>query len=138
MTQKQKIVPHLWFDKEANEAAEFYVSAFGRPSKILNKTTNPSVSFFVNFDASKQDNTRKNLDRLWDKLIDGGKALMELGEYPFSKHYGWLQDKYGISWQIIPWGMQKLMENKDQKKVDRVTWAFLQMKKIDLEKLEKA
>jgi len=78
------------------------------------------------------------LDRLWDKLIDGGKALMELGEYPFSKHYGWLQDKYGISWQIIPWGMQKLMENKDQKKVDRVTWAFLQMKKIDLEKLEKA
>lgn len=123
----QKITPHLWFDKEAKEAAEFYVSVFGENSKIKNVTTlhdtpsgsvdvvsfelfgqafmaisagplfkfNPSVSFHV------KCKTIEDVDELWKKLIDGGKALMELGEYPFSKRYGWLQDKYGLSWQII-------------------------------------
>ena len=128
----KKIIPHLWFDKEAREAAEFYVSIFPN-SKITNITTlhdtpsgdtdsvtfelagqpfmaisagpyfkvNPSVSFFVNFDPSRDKNARANLDALWEKLSEGGVALMPLDKYPFSEHYGWIQDKYGVSWQLI-------------------------------------
>lgn len=129
----QKIVPHLWFDKEAEEAAKFYVDTFGRDSEIgdivvLHDTPsgdapfvsfkllgqefmaisagpifklNPAISFFVNFDPSRDENAKDNLQKLWDKLIDGGKALMDLQEYPFSKYYGWVQDKFGVSWQLI-------------------------------------
>jgi len=136
----QKIIPHLWFDTQAKEAAEFYVDAFGNPptgeaggSKITNITTlhdtpsgdadtvsfeiwgnkfmaisagpyftlNPSISFFVNFDPSKDANARENLDALWEKLSEGGAALMSLDAYPFSERYGWIQDKYGVSWQLI-------------------------------------
>lgn len=129
----QKIFPHLWFDKEAKEAAEFYVDAFGGNSKVTDvsqlKDTpsgdtdivafellgfqfmaisagplfkfNPSISFFVNFDPSHDDNAKESLDALWKNLSNGGSALMELGEYPFSKYYGWIQDKYGLSWQLI-------------------------------------
>lgn len=129
---KQKIVPHLWFNKEAEEAAHFYTSIFP-DSKVINKTTlhntpsgdsaivsfnlagytfmainggphfqlNPSISFFVNFDPSRDANARENLDQLWEKLSEGGTPLMPLQEYPFSKHYGWIQDKYGLTWQLI-------------------------------------
>ncbi len=62
---------------------------------------NPAISFFVNFDPSRDSNAKENLKMLWDKLSEGGKALMELNEYPFSKYYGWIQDKYGVSWQLI-------------------------------------
>lgn len=130
----QKITPHLWFDKEAKEAAQFYVSLFPN-SKIVNTSTihevptpngdcdiisfelsdqpfmvisagpefkfNPSISFIVNFDSSNDQNAILNLDRLWEKLVDGGTPLMPLDEYPFSKRYGWVQDKYGVSWQLI-------------------------------------
>lgn len=132
----QKIIPHLWFDKEAKEAATFYTSVFPR-SKVTHTTVlhntpsgdadvvsfelwdqkfmaisagpifkfNPSVSFIVNFDpllfGSSEDKAREELDRAWNKLSEGGMALMPLGEYPFSKHYGWLQDKYGLSWQLM-------------------------------------
>ncbi|WP_205092510.1 VOC family protein [Thalassobacillus pellis] len=128
----QKIVPHLWFDQEANEAAQFYTSIFP-DSKVTSNTTihntpsgdsdfvsfhiagysfmainggphfqfNPSISFFINFDPSKDANARNNLDQLWDKLSDGGTPLMPLQEYPFSKRYGWIQDKYGLTWQLI-------------------------------------
>lgn len=64
-------------------------------------TPTPSVSFFVNFDPSRMENAREQLDALWEKLSDGGTALMPLQEYPFSKHYGWVQDKYGFSWQLM-------------------------------------
>jgi predicted 3-demethylubiquinone-9 3-methyltransferase (glyoxalase superfamily) len=129
----QKIVPHLWFDTQAKEAAEFYVQIFGNGSTVTNVTTlrdtpsgdcdvvsfeicgfdfmaisagplfkaNPSISFFLNFDPSKDKNAREHLDALWKKLIDGGQALMEIDKYPFSERYGWLQDKYGVSWQLI-------------------------------------
>jgi predicted 3-demethylubiquinone-9 3-methyltransferase (glyoxalase superfamily) len=129
----QKIIPHLWFDNQAKEASEFYVSAFGNGSKINGITTlhdtpsgdvdsvtfellgysfmaisagpmftlNPSISFFVNFDPSRDDRARENLDSLWNKLSEGGTALMPLQEYPFSRRYGWIQDKYGLSWQLI-------------------------------------
>jgi len=128
----QKIVPHLWYDKEAKEAAEFYTSLFPK-SKITNITTlhdtpsgdcdivsfqlwgyslmaisagplfkfNPSISFMVNFDLSQDTKARQRIDTLWAKLSDGGKVLMELDKYPFSEHYGWVQDKYGLSWQLI-------------------------------------
>lgn len=129
----QKITPHLWFDKSAKEAAEFYVSAFGRGSKIVTSNTihntpsgdcdivsfelagygfmsisagpyfkiNPSVSFFINFDPSKDTNAKANLNALWEKLSIGGKALMPLQKYPFSDWYGWVQDKYGVTWQLM-------------------------------------
>ena len=122
----QKIIPHLWFDKEAKEAVDFYVSTFPK-SKIKNTTTlhntpsgsvdivtfelsgfefqaisagplfkfNPSISFHVKCE------TKEEVDTLWKKLADGGQVLMELGTYPFSDRYGWVQDKYGLSWQII-------------------------------------
>lgn len=119
------ITPHLWFDKEAREAAELYVSIFPE-SRVTNVTTlhntpsgdsdivslelsgqpfmaisagpffrfNPSVSFMVMCDS------RDEVDRIWHSLLPGGMILMELGEYPFSARYGWLQDKFGLSWQI--------------------------------------
>ncbi len=130
----QKITPHLWFDKEAKEAVDFYVSVFpdskitqtsvihnvptptgdcdiisfelsGQPFMAINAGSafkfNPSVSFFLNFDPLRDKNARENLDGLWDKLSQGGKALMPLDKYPFSEHYGWVEDKYGLSWQLI-------------------------------------
>lgn len=135
----QKIVPHLWFDREAKEAAEFYTSVFPEssiesavvlrdtPSGDCNVMTfklwghrfmsisagplfkfNPSVSFMVNFDpllfegtSSPDEEARKRLDFAWERLSEGGKVLMPLDEYPFSKRYGWIQDRYGLSWQLI-------------------------------------
>lgn len=136
---EQIIVPHLWYDKEAREAAEFYASLFPK-SRITDVTVlhdtpsgdsetvsfelwgqkfmaisagplfkfNPSISFIVNFDplffdpspAPAKDATKK-LDEIWVALSEGGTTLMPLGEYPFSKHYGWVQDRYGLSWQLM-------------------------------------
>jgi predicted 3-demethylubiquinone-9 3-methyltransferase (glyoxalase superfamily) len=128
----QKIVPHLWFDKEAVEAAKFYCSVF-RSSELTSVTTlhgtpsgdcdlvsfnlsgyefmsisagplfqlNPSVSFMLNFDPSKDKGAQQYLDDSWGKMLPGAKVLMEIGEYPFSKRYGWLQDKFGVSWQFM-------------------------------------
>lgn len=62
---------------------------------------NPSVSFMVNFDPSKDPEAEKHLNAVWEKLSEGGTSLMPLGEYSFSKRYGWLKDKYGLSWQLI-------------------------------------
>jgi len=133
MAKSQKIIPHLWYDKEAGEAAEFYVSAFGGDSRIINSTTlndtpsgdaesvtfkllgytfmalsggpmfklNPSISFMVNFDPSRDDKAAENLDALWNQLSEGGKVLMPLQKYPFSERYGWIQDRFGLSWQLI-------------------------------------
>ena len=128
----QKIVPHLWFDREARDAAEFYTAIFpdsritsnvelhNTPSGDTQIVTfnlsgytfmainggpyfkfNPAISFMVNFDPSRDDQARKNLDVLWLNLAQGGTELMPLQEYPFSKRYGWIQDKYGLSWQLI-------------------------------------
>jgi predicted 3-demethylubiquinone-9 3-methyltransferase (glyoxalase superfamily) len=122
----QKITPHLWYDNEAKEAADFYVSIF-KDSKHKNATTlhntpsgsvdivtielmgqeftlisagplfkfNPSVSFLVAFESGEA------VDAAWEKLSEGGAALMELGTYPFSERYGWIQDRYGLSWQLM-------------------------------------
>jgi predicted 3-demethylubiquinone-9 3-methyltransferase (glyoxalase superfamily) len=126
----QKITPHLWFDKEAKEAAEFYVSVFGKGSKVGNVNTlhnTPSGSVdIVSFELAGQEfaaisagpyfkfnpsvslsiacKTKDEVNELWNKLSEGGKVLMELGAYPFSERYGWTQDKYGLSWQVISMG----------------------------------
>lgn len=129
----QKIVPHLWFNKEAKEAAEFYVSAFGGDSAVTQTTLirntpsgdcdsvafrlagyefmgisagpyfdiNPSISFMLNFDPSRDPQAQEHLDALWKILSEGGEPLMPLQEYPFSKRYGWIKDKYGVTWQLI-------------------------------------
>jgi predicted 3-demethylubiquinone-9 3-methyltransferase (glyoxalase superfamily) len=122
----QKIVPHLWFDKEAKEAAEFYTYVFDN-SKIKFITQikdtpsgnaeligfqimgfdfmaisagpffkiNPSISFHA------KCRTVEEVDQIWNKLAKGGTVMMDLGEYSFSKRYGWIQDKFGVSWQVI-------------------------------------
>lgn len=64
-------------------------------------TFNPAVSFMVNFDPSSDASARTRIDEVWGKLSEGGTVLMEMGEYPFSERYGWIQDKYGLSWQLI-------------------------------------
>ena len=138
-TIKEKIVPHLWYDKEAKEAAEFYASILP-DSAVTNVTTlhdtpsgdcdvvsfelwgqkfmaisagplfkfNPSVSFMVNFDSlffgpssSREKDAREKLGEAWEKLSQDGTVLMSIGQYPFSEWYGWVQDKYGLSWQLI-------------------------------------
>ena len=159
----QKITPHLWFDKEAKEAAEFYASSFTN-SKVTNVRTlhntpsgdcdivsfelsgrqfraisagplfkfNPSISFHV------KCKTKDEVEALWNKLSESGTALMELGAYPWSERYGWLQDKYGLSWQIVPRALQQLMSDPDPKKSASVMQAMLQMDKIDIEALKRA
>ena len=62
---------------------------------------NPSISFMVNFDPSQDEQASEHLDALWDKLLDGGEVMMDKGEYPYSKKYGWLKDKFGLTWQLM-------------------------------------
>lgn len=132
MNTTQKIVPHLWFDHQAEEAVEFYTSLFEdsqtgnvtrygeagqeihgqKPGSVmtiefeiagyqfialnggLHFKFTPAISFFVNCQSEDE------VDELWDHLSKGGEPLMSLDEYPFSKKYGWIEDKYGLSWQI--------------------------------------
>lgn len=131
-TITKNIVPHLWFDKEAKEAAAFYTSIFPDSqiiSEIVLKDTpsgdcdlisfdlwgqrfmaisagayfsiNPSISFMVNFDPARDKNASSQIEEVWEKLSDGGQVLMPFDAYPFSEKYGWIQDKYGLSWQLI-------------------------------------
>lgn len=128
----QKITPHLWFDRQAIEAANFYASVFPESgisytAKIRDTPSgdcdivaftvmgmefqaisagpvfqiNPSISMMVSFDPSKNPDAQKSLDEIWAKLSEGGKALMPLDAYPFSKRYGWIQDKFGFTWQLM-------------------------------------
>src|SRR5947208_17176405 len=148
----QKITPHLWFNKEARQAAEFYVSVFPN-SKISNITTlrdTPSgdadiVSFELNgqpfmaisagpfFKFSEaisfviKCETQEEIDYYWGKL----------SAVPASEQCGWLKDKFGLSWQIVPTIMEEMLKG-DQKKIAQVTEAFLKMKKFDIETLKRA
>lgn len=130
------IVTHLWFDKEAKEATAFYASLFA-DSKVKHINTisgtpsgdcdivsfdlagqefmaisagpyfkfNPAISLFVVFDSEQE------IDEVWKKLIDGGKALMPFDKYPWANKYGWLEDKFGLSWQLS-WSEHHKMEKK--------------------------
>ena len=154
------ITPCLWFDNKAEEAAKFYVSliknskmggitrygeegakASGRPTgtvmtvefklngqdfMALNGgpqfTFSPAISFVLNCE------TQKEIDTLWDKLSEGGEKNV----------CGWLKDKYGVSWQIVPAVLGKMLQNKDAEKTEKVMKALLQMTKLDIAGLKKA
>ena len=156
MAQMQKIVPNLWFDTESEEAANYYCSIF-KNSEVLNVTHygeagpraagmvltvdfqldgqrftalnggpdfkfNEAISLLVNCESQGE------VDTLWDKLSEGG----EKGPC------GWLKDKYGVSWQVIPTRLEELLQDEDTDRANRVMTAMLQMSKIDIEALEKA
>ncbi len=159
----QKITPHLWFDNNAQEAAKFYTTIFknskiihiarygdaaakvsGRPKGSVMTVVfelegqrfmalnggpifkfSPAISFLVSCE------TQEEIDNLWEKLSEGGEK----------EQCGWLKDKYGVSWQIAPnilAEMMMRMQDKDDKKTERVMEAMLQMKKINIEPLKKA
>lgn len=152
----QKITPFLWFDGKAEEAANLYVSIFknsrivsvrrygeagpgpkgtvmmvtfeieGQAFTALNGgpqfTFTPAISFFVNCE------TQQEVDELWEKLSEGGKPLQ----------CGWLNDKYGVSWQIIPKALIEMLNDPDPAKASRVMKAMMQMIKIDINGLKQA
>lgn len=147
------ITPHLWFDKEAKEAAEFYCSVFPS-SRITDVTTirdtptgdcdvvafelagqpfmaisagplfkfNESISFMVSCE------TQEEIDYYWEKL----------SAVPEAEQCGWLKDKYGLSWQVVPAAMDEMLRTGSSDQIARVTRAFLEMKKFDLAELEAA
>jgi predicted 3-demethylubiquinone-9 3-methyltransferase (glyoxalase superfamily) len=146
----QKITPFLWFDGKAEEATNFYVSIFenskvksvtrgaqgavvsttlqleGQDFYALNGgpqfTFSEAVSFFVNCE------TQQEVDELWEKLSKGGQK----------QECGWLKDKYGLSWQVIPSILGKLLQDRDPVKAGKVMQAMLQMDKIDIQRLKQA
>jgi predicted 3-demethylubiquinone-9 3-methyltransferase (glyoxalase superfamily) len=152
----QKITPCLWFDNQAEEAVHFYISVF-KNAKVLSTarygeagpgpvgavmtmtfqlegqefmalnggphfTFSPAISLLVNCE------TQQEVDTLWEQLSRGGKT----------EQCGWLQDKYGLSWQIVPAVLGEIMQGPDAVKSQRVMQAMLQMKKLDIEKLKQA
>ena len=152
----QKITPFLWFDGKAEEAMKFYVSTF-KNSKVLGVSRcgeagpgpkgnvmtvrfeldgqefiglngGPQFKFTEAVSFSVDCKTQKEVDELWEKLSEGG----EQGPC------GWLKDKYGLSWQIVPSILGKLLGDKDPAKANRVMKAMLQMKKLDIAGLQKA
>lgn len=153
----QKITPFLWFDNNAEEAAQFYVSVF-KNSRILAVTRygdagpgpkgsvmvvsfqlegqqftalngGPRFKFSEAFSFVVSCENQQEIDDYWNKLTsDGGQESA----------CGWLKDKFGFSWQIVPTALGKLISDKDPKKANRVMQALLQMKKIDIATLEEA
>jgi predicted 3-demethylubiquinone-9 3-methyltransferase (glyoxalase superfamily) len=162
MATLQKIVPNLWFDRQAEEAARYYTSIF-KNSKII-KTThygkegfeihkmpegtvmtvafsldgqeflalnggpyfkfNEAVSFIVNCE------TQQELDYFWEKLGQGGD--------PKAQQCGWLKDKFGVSWQVVPVQMENMVNDEDRERSGRVMNAMLKMKKLDIQTLQEA
>jgi predicted 3-demethylubiquinone-9 3-methyltransferase (glyoxalase superfamily) len=158
---KPGITPNLWFDKEAEEAANFYVSVFpnskvgniarypetgreitgGEPGSVMTVdfTVNgqnliginggPAFKFNEAISLMVTCDTQKEVDELWEKLTADGGAESQCG---------WLKDKYGVSWQIIPAGMGELFNDPDRSKAERAMGAMLKMKKLDIDELRKA
>jgi len=156
----KKITPCLWFDNKAEEAAKFYVSliknsklgsithygdegaeASGRPAGTVMTvafqlngqeflalnggpqfTFSPAISFVVNCEKQEE------IDKLWEQLSEGGEKNV----------CGWLTDKYGVSWQIVPAVLGEMMQDKDAEKAGRVMKAMLQMTKLDIKTLQRA
>jgi predicted 3-demethylubiquinone-9 3-methyltransferase (glyoxalase superfamily) len=152
----RKMTPFLWFDNQAEEAARFYTSIFknskvghvtrygegapGTPGAVMyvefeldgqafmalnggpEYKFTPAISLFVNCESQAE------VDELWEKLSAGGET----------NQCGWLQDKYGLSWQIVPTVLGELLGDKDREKADRVMKAMLQMTKIDIAQLRLA
>ena len=150
------ITPNLWFDKEGKEAAEFYCSIF--PNSKINNVTyyneagpgEPGTALTVDFELDGQPYTainggpaftfdeaisllincadQKEVDYYWSKLLEGGEE----------SQCGWLKDKYGLSWQVVPVGMEKMLNDPDPAHAERAMKAMLGMKKLDLAALEAA
>jgi predicted 3-demethylubiquinone-9 3-methyltransferase (glyoxalase superfamily) len=152
----QKITPFLWFDGKAEEAMNFYVSIFrnskagrvtrygeggpGPKGTVMSATFildgqeffalnggpqfafSEAISFFVDC------KTQKEVDELWEKLSEGG----------VKQRCGWLKDKYGLSWQIVPSVLGKMLQDKNAEKAKRVMQAMMQMNKIDIKRLKQA
>ena len=151
----KKITPHLWFNREAKEASEFYCSVFPN-SKVTNVTTlheTPSGTVdIVAFELSGQPfmaisagplfkfseaisfmvhcDTQEEIDYYWERLSAGGN--------PEAQQCGWLKDKFGLSWQVVPNEMDEMMRDGTREQISRVTQAFLKMKKFNLAELRKA
>jgi predicted 3-demethylubiquinone-9 3-methyltransferase (glyoxalase superfamily) len=157
MASPQKITPFLWFNQEAEEAANFYVSLF-KDSKILSVSRygdagpgpkgsamvvefqlagqtfqalnggphfkfNEAISLMVHCDSQEE------VDTLWSKLTANGGQESQCG---------WLKDRFGLSWQIVPSRFEELMKDKDPKRTQRVMQAMMTMKKFDIARLEEA
>ena len=143
MTLSQKITPCLLFDGKAAKAAKFYTSIFKR-SKII--TTSPLTTTFrledqefIALNGPRSDftwaisffvtcRTQKEIDYFWKELSAGGET----------QQCGWLKDKFGVSWQIVPAVLSDLLDDDDAEKAERAMQAMLQMKKLDIAKLKKA
>jgi predicted 3-demethylubiquinone-9 3-methyltransferase (glyoxalase superfamily) len=155
-TVMQKITPFLWFDDKADEAVNFYISVFknsritsitrygevpGPKGKVMSLTYelegqefmalnggpgvftfSGAISFFV------KCKTQKEVDYFWEKLSEGGEK----------QQCGWLRDKYGVTWQVVPTILGEMLNDSDPEKVKRVTEAMLKMKKIEIDELKKA
>ena len=149
----QKITPFLWFNNQAEDATNFYVSIF-KHSKVVRVTRNgpgpkdsvmsttfqldgqdfyalnggplftftPAISFFIHCE------TQPEIDEFWEKLSAGGTQ----------ERCGWLKDKFGVSWQVVPSILGKLLQSPDPEKGKRVMAAMLQMNKLDINGLQKA
>ena len=157
---RQKIIPCLWFDSQALEAAEFYVEVFpnsrivhvsrygeaghevhGRPAgsvmtvlfeldgqRFTALNGGPHFQFSEAISLQIYCATQEEIDHYWNRLTDGGEEVQ----------CGWLKDRYGLSWQVVPNVLQQLLDDPDAQKTARVTEAFLQMKKFDIAALKRA
>jgi predicted 3-demethylubiquinone-9 3-methyltransferase (glyoxalase superfamily) len=146
----QKITPFLWFNGNVRDAVDFYRSVFPN-SRVLNTTPGPNGKLlgatfelegqtFIAFDGGPQlefnpavsmyvnCETQDEVDNLWARLVEGGKETQ----------CGWLEDRFGLSWQIIPAILPRLLGDPDRARADRALQAMLQMKKIDIAALEAA
>jgi len=116
--QLQTISRFLWVDTQAEEAVKFYTSIFTGPHFKFTE----AVSFVVNCESQEE------VDNFWEKLSKGGQEVQ----------CGWVKDEFGLSWQIVPTVLPKLLQDKDPERSKRVMHAMLQMKKLDIATLEKA
>jgi predicted 3-demethylubiquinone-9 3-methyltransferase (glyoxalase superfamily) len=160
--EMQKISPCLWFDENAEDAVKFYVSIFknskvgnvtryGKEGYEIHKKKEGSV-MTIDFEIEGQKflglnggpifrfneaisfqiycDTQEEIDYYWEKLTEGGDKNAQV--------CGWLKDKFGVSWQVVPIAMIKMLQDKDSKKTERVMKAMLQMHKLDIDALTKA
>lgn len=157
MTDKSKIVPCLWFDSNAEEAADFYISVFGDGS-VIDTTRNgpdgpgpegsvlamtfevagqrfqainggPTFTFTEAISMSVSCDTQEEVDRYWNALLEGGGQEVQCG---------WLKDRFGLSWQIVPNALPRMLRDGDTAQASRVMQAMMQMVKLDVATLEAA
>jgi predicted 3-demethylubiquinone-9 3-methyltransferase (glyoxalase superfamily) len=156
---QHKITPNLWFDSEAEEAADFYISVFGNDSRIVSVARYPEGSpgqaqagsvMTVEFELDGQRfvginggphfkfseavsfqidcETQDDVDYFWEKLTEGGEE----------SQCGWLKDRFGLSWQVVPTGMAEIFDDEDPARAQRAMQAMLKMRKLDIAELRKA